>query len=268
MYRQQFTSQTAKQHLIDHPLPGQLSKAANPLAVLREQALRHEFNRLESVAELMGMVGIMTARKVLSGHELVTVGKAIFQYGQGDRAAQIQAAHCLPGQILFDGRPVHTAEDWTPGLLERCKIKPLPLAAKLRNVCGRTDFVDQSVNQADSLIEIIQDGRGIKRSLGRSVQMLQQHLKYRPGRDWHDIGELVTQAVKNYRDLAANACEERLIKLQSFVASDPAAQRKSHVLENYLQTVQDSHVSPEICQPPGFMRLVGEVVAQEGMLHE
>ncbi len=260
MSRQQFTAQTAKQHLIDHPLPGLLSTAQNPLVVLREQALMHEQNRLESVAELIGMVGIMTAKKFLTGHESISVGKAIFQYGKGDREAQIQAAHCLPGHPLFDARPLHTAEDWTPGLLEKCQLKPLPLAAKLRNTAGRTDFVDQSVNQADCLIEIITDERGIKPGFGRSIHFLQQHLQHRKNPDMQTVWEVTTQAVDFFRHLAANACEQRLHYLQYLVASDQSAQRKSHVLESYLHTIQNRFFIPNAAAPRGFQLLVRDVV--------
>lgn len=262
MNRKYLNELTQKWYLADHPKPGALALAPNPLLMLKEQSLYHEYNRLEAVAEMIGMVGIMTARGVLSGNEVITVDGAIFQYAPGDRATRVVAAHCLPGHPRFAGHLLHTADDWKPNLLEKYKVKPLPLAAKLRGVFGRTDFVDETVNQSDSLIEKMAGGRGIKPSLGNCLYRLQQNLKYRRARDWATIGELAAQALQDYRIHASYACEERLDYLQRNFAHDSTANKKSHVLEVYLQTVQNNHITPDAAEPCGFQELVSEVVAR------
>lgn len=62
-----------RQYLIglDKLTTGPLSAAANPQSVLRDQASLHEKHRLESVAETMALVGVMTFQKALSGREKV-----------------------------------------------------------------------------------------------------------------------------------------------------------------------------------------------------
>jgi hypothetical protein len=68
---------------LDKPVTEPLSAVANPLTVLRYQALLHESHRLETVAEAMALVGVMTFKHALSGREKVTVRGAIFQFGRG-----------------------------------------------------------------------------------------------------------------------------------------------------------------------------------------
>ena len=65
-----------RHHLIglDQGVTEPLSSAANPLTVLGYQASLHETHRLESVAETMALVGLMTFKRALSGREKVTVG--------------------------------------------------------------------------------------------------------------------------------------------------------------------------------------------------
>jgi len=263
MSRTFLTAQTRKWYLADHPKPAALADAKDPFVLLKQQAVHHEHNRLEAVSEMLGMVAIMTARGVLTGNEVITVGKAIFQYAPGDRANQIVAAHCLPGHAYFAGQAIHTTDEWKPDILAQCKLKPLPLAAKLRGVAGRTDFVDQAVNHSDSLIEIMEGGRGIKPSLGHALYQLQQRLKYRNAREWVTVGESVAQAVRNYRLHASYACEERLEYLQKSAAHDSAAKQKLHIVETYLEIVRNPLITPEVARPHGFQQLVSEVVAAD-----
>lgn len=260
MNRQNLPAQTFLQHLKDHPMPGKLANQADPLLTLRQQAVMHENNRLETVAEILALTAIMTTQRVLTGNEVITVGRAMFQYGRGNREQGIQAAHCLPGHPYFNSRALHTVDEWQPDILVSHHLKPLPLASKLRNLCGRTDYVDSSLNQADCFIEILDDGRGLKPTLGRALYHLQQHIKHSPGMKPSDAGELVARSLEIYRQHASYACEERLQQLQIIAASDAAANHRSHVIENYLGIVQDATCVPAAATSGGFHSAVLETV--------
>ncbi len=260
MNRQNLPAQTFLQHLKDHPMPGKLSAQPDPLLALRQQAVMHEHHRLETIAELLAITAILTVQRVLTGHEVITIGRAMFQFGKGDRAQGIQAAHCLPGHPYFNGLALHTVDEWQPEILARHQLKPLPLASKLRNLCGRTDYVDASLNQTDCLIEIMDDGRGLKPTLGRALHHLQQHLKHRPAKDWPAVGELVAQSMEIYRQHAAYVCQERLHQLPFTTTPNATAIPKSHILESYLQVVQNGTFIPDSTSLNGFFRVVTEVL--------
>lgn len=260
MNRQNLPTQTFLQHLKDHPMPGKLANQADPLLALRQQAVMHENNRLETVAELLAITAIMATQRVLTGNEVITVGRAMFQFGRGDSQRGIQAAHCLPGQPYFNSRALHTVDEWQPEILARHQLKPLPLASKLRNLCGRTDYVDSSLNQADCFIEILDDGRGLKPTLGRALYHLQQHVKHRPGMKPGEAGEMVARSLEIYRQHASYVCEERLQQIQYIAASDEAANRRSHIIGNYLDIVQDGTRIPSAATSQGFHLTILETV--------
>src|SRR5689334_16549098 len=127
---------------LDKPVVQPLRSSTEPLGTLRGQASGHEKHRLDSVAEVAAIVSVMVVKQVLIGYEVVTVGPAVFQFGTGVRSDHTQAAHCLPGQIEFNGRPIHMSTGWDESLLGRLGVKPLALSSKLRNLSGRTDAVD------------------------------------------------------------------------------------------------------------------------------
>ena len=79
--------------------------------------------------------------------------------------------------------------------LRECGFKPLALSSKLRNLSARTDVVDVIVNQTDSLLERMRDGRGLKPAFGRTVYGLLEHVLYRKPADWPGIEELVWESV-------------------------------------------------------------------------
>ncbi|HYY29349.1 MAG TPA: hypothetical protein VE860_15460 [Chthoniobacterales bacterium] len=127
-------------------------------ATLEQQAKKHEINRLESVAETIALVGALTFQKVLSGREQLTVVGAGFQWGRGTVKTKTVAAHCLPGQLEFNSRPIQTMPNWKEASVRECGFKPLALSSKLRNLSARSDVVDVIVNQTDSLLERMRDG--------------------------------------------------------------------------------------------------------------
>jgi hypothetical protein len=251
---------------LDKPTAEPLSAAKNAEAVLRDQAKNHERHRLESVAEAIVLVGTMTFQKALSGREKVRVGGAVFQFGRGVREDNTVAAHCLPGELEFNSRPVHTMPDWNEAFLRERGFKPLALSSKLRNVSARTDVVDLIVNQTDSLIETMGDGRGLKPGLGRAVYGLMEQFSRRKPTDWPAVEELVRETIYHHRLTAAYACEERLDDLTQyakFAVSQPRLEsinNKLIVAEEYLHVVQDASFVPEPATLTGFLWVVKDVV--------
>ncbi|MBV8414357.1 MAG: hypothetical protein JO251_04015 [Verrucomicrobia bacterium] len=251
---------------LDKPVTSPLSTAANPLTVLRDQASLHETHRLETVAETMALVGIMTFKHALSGREKVTVRGAIFQFGRGIHRHNTVAAHCLPGHLEFNSLPLHDMPDWNEAFLKERGLKPLALSSKLRNVCARTDPVDSIVNQTDSLLEIMRDGRGLKPTLERTVYGLMEHFLRRKPDAWPAVEDMVRESVNYYRLTAGYAYKERLddlIKERGFATSN--AQRQSinykiTVVEKYLEVLQDGSFVPEPTTLTGFLCVVKEVV--------
>ena len=257
-----------REHLIglDQQTTGPLSAAADPKAVLRDQASIHERHRLESVAETVALVGAMTFQKVLSGREQIRVRGAVFQFGRGVLEDNTVAAHCLPGQLEFNSRPVHTMPDWNEAFLRECGLKPLALSSKLRNVCARTDAVDRIVNQTDNLIESMRNGRGLKPALGRTVYGLMEQFSRRKPANWPSVEELVRDSMRHYRLTASYACEERLDDLDQhakFAISESkleSTNRKLIVAEEYLEVVQDASFVPEPTTLTGFLQVVKDVI--------
>jgi hypothetical protein len=252
---------------LDKPTTGPLRLAADPVSLLREQASTHERHRLETVAEAIALVGVMTFQKALSGREAVRVGGAVFQFGRGLRSDNTVAAHCLPGQLEFNSSPLHTMPNWNEAFLKECGLKPLALSSKLRNVSARTDAVDRIVNQTDNLIEIMRNGRGLKPTLEYTVYGLMQQLLRRKPTSWPAVEEMVRESLNYYRLGAGYACEERLddlsnqTKLAKSKLEFQSAGYKLTVGEKYLEVVQDASFIPESTSLIGFLWLVKDVVA-------
>jgi hypothetical protein len=251
---------------LDKPTVGPLSASANPRTVLRYQALLHEMHRLETVAEAMALVGVMTFTNALTGREKIRVGGAFFQFGQGVRKDDTVAAHCLPGQLEFNSVPLHEMPDWNESFLKECGLKPLALSSKLRNVYARTDAVARVVNQTDNLLEIMRDGRGLKPTLGRAVYgLMDQYLRRKP-RTWPTVEDLVQNSLNHYRLIAGYACEERLddlVRDAKFAKSNSellSIDDKTAVAEKYLEVAQDGSFVPECTTLTGFLCVVKDVI--------
>jgi len=260
--------QRRRQQLIglDKPTTGPLSSAANPKILLRNQASTHEQHRLEAVAEGMALVGVMTFQKAFSGRETVRVGGAIFQFGRGVRSDNTVAAHCLPGLLEFNSRPLHTMPNWNEAFLKERGLKPLALSSKLRNVSARTDAVDRIVNETDSLLEMMQNGRGLKPALQHAVYGLMGQFLRRKPVSWAAVEELVSESMNYYRLTAGYVCEERLedlTKATRFASSGSQLQSldyKVTVAEKYLEVTQNASFVPEPTTLTGFLWLVKDVV--------
>ncbi len=258
----------SRNHLIGIDKPEPLPKA--------KQARIHEQHRLESVAERLGLWGILTMKQALTRNDTVAVRRGVFQWGEGDRSAIRAAAHCIPGQIKFNGSALHEKKLWTPEHLQEQGIKPVPMDAKLRNVSARTDVVDQVVNQTDSLLEIISSAgnRGLKYELAAAACHVTTLAAVQRSRTegqqiaiFQELPPLIHAAMSQYRIRAALTCEERLDWLQEKVKSvdtaDESATRKQQlvIVDDCLSVVRDKGTPTWFSTPSCIAELVTEVVS-------
>lgn len=233
--------------------------------MLRWQASTHERNRLESIAEMLALIGILAMKQVL-GRETVSVSGALFQWGEGSRADRTVGAHCLPGQLKFNGNALHENPSWTPKFLEDHGLKPLALDSKLRNVSARTEVTDRVVNETDSLLEKMDSGRGLKSRFASAARQVSERLSFQNSSTVAGLTELVSSSLSHYRLGAAFACEERLdwLKLQAKVTLNPAAlenrRRQIIVVEEFLKIIRDHSFTPYFATMTGVDELVRDVV--------
>jgi hypothetical protein len=254
---------TQELHHLAHKAP----LASGTAAVLVTQAVEHEKNRLNTIAETLAMIGLLTHHKVLHGNEVVTVRGATFQWVSGSRGEQTQGAHCLPGWIHFNSQPVHEMDSWNiPGLRDS-GLKPYPFAIKVRNLGARVDLMGEMINVSDSYIEKMSRRRGLKDGLRRAVEMQTQALLRRPGRTADVIREVLNDVIANYRFIASYACEERLDDLAANLrdARDATAiarlKDKKLVIETYISALRDRSFHPEAVTDDGFEDIRKDVVA-------
>jgi hypothetical protein len=231
-----------------------------PTAV--QAAAVHEQHRLESVAEMLGLVGVLTAKKVLTGFEIVTAEGAVYQWGEGIKADQTVGAHCLPGQLFFNRHHLNSTAEWTPQLLAAHGLKPLPLDSKLRNVAARTDVVPGIVNETDSLLEKMSAGRGLKTRFANAARLL---LERGRGQSSADFAGLLGSAMDYYRLGAALICEERLhwLQTQARIETGPHQERRARqlgVVQEYLRILQDRQFTPHFMTLAGIGELLRDVV--------
>ena len=257
-----------RKHIIglDKPVSRPLNSYSQPEMALRKQALEHERHRLECVAEMLALVGLMTLKQVLTGNEAVAVeGEAEFQFGQGVKKHGTVGAHCLPGKLNFNGTSLHEKVEWRPDLIEQQGMKPLPLSSKLRNLFGRVDVADASINNADSWVEKMPDQRGLKFHFGRSVHRLMGEIPLRHPATGRALCKLVEDAYKHYTSSVRYIYEERW---DSVAHPRPGAQAGEHdakrkfIVEHYFQALRDPAFNPAAITTPGFRELMGDVLME------
>lgn len=255
-------------HLIglDKPVSKPLSAFPEADRARIRQARQHEQHRLESVAELLAIVELMALKGVIRATETVTAGGAVYQFGQGERQHGTVGAHCLPGRLNFNGQHLHHRADWQPEMIREHGMKPLPLSSKLRNLYGRVDVVDWSVNDADSYAERMPAKRGLKQTLRRAAERLLRDLSFQRPNSLSSIHRLASTAYEHYRFEAAYVYQQRLHDLGS--TTKPAASgtnpvTRRMVLEEYHRAVCDDGFSPAPLTELGFRHLVSDLVVAE-----
>jgi len=257
-----------RKHIIglDKPDSRPLSSYSHPELALRKQALEHEQHRLECVAEMLALVGLMTLKKVLSGNETVAVeGEAEFQFGKGVKKHGTVGAHCLPGKLNFNGTSLHEKIEWRAELIQKQGMKPLPLSSKLRNLAGRVDVADASINNTDSWVEKMPDQRGLKFHFGRSVQRLMWEISVRHPATGHALCKLVEDAYDHYKSNVRYIYEERWDSVahpQPGVKAGEHDANRQFIVERYFKALRNPSFVPEAITTPGFRELIGDVLTE------
>ena len=258
--------QTQKWHHLDHMAP---ADSGSP-AVLVVQAVEHEQNRLDTIAETLVMVGLLTHCNVLLGNEVVTVRGAHFQWVSGSRGDRTQAAHCLPGWVQFNSQPLHEMDGWTVPNLQERGLKPVPFAMKVRNLASRVDLTGEMINVSDSYIEKMSQRRGLKDNLRQAVELQTQTQRRRPTKDPWVIQEVLHDVMANYQHRASYVCEERLddLAMQLRAAREANAisrlENKRLVVETYIAVLRDRGFQPAALSNHGFEDILKDVLVDYG----
>jgi hypothetical protein len=251
---------------LDTPVSRPLSSYSQPELALRKQAVEHEQHRLESVAETLALVGLMTVKKVLSGNEVVAVkGEAVYQLVSGVKKHGTVGAHCLPGKLNFNGAHLHIRAEWKPEEIKQKGMKPLPLSSKLRHLFGRVDVLDGSINDADTWVEKMSKERGLKFHFGRAVERLMKNILVRKPATVRTLGELIEEAHGHYTFGANYIYEERLDSLAHPLPSgqtDKNNATRKLIIEQYWAALQDPNFVPEAIGPLGFRDVIRDVLAE------
>ncbi len=235
---------------------------------LRVQAREHELHRLESVAEVLCLVAIMIRQGVLTGRETVSAEAAIYQFGTGSLVASVQAAHCLPGQLKFDGQPFHLMANWSKSTLLDRGLKPIPLDGKLRNLSGRTDLVDTLINQTDSYLEIMSRGQGLKFVLAHTTGQMIRQPALVPSASWPTVRKVVVESMAAYRRNAVSVCQQRVEDVVSrnkpaLLGQPPGTdQYKAAIVLEYMQVLLSNTLLPEPLNLSAFRWLLRDVMVQ------
>ena len=264
--KQSRTVNQLKQRSHRHQIIG-LDKPSAVAGELAIQASIHERHRLESVAEEVVLACVLAGSKVIGSADLVTVqGGARYQFGRGVREDNTVAAHCLPGRLLINARPIDTLSQWvSEDSLKHRGIKSLPMTSKLRNLHGRTDVVDVMVNRADSRLERMTLGRGLKPLFGRTVHQVVAPCALEGNVNVPMILEVGHAAMDLYRLSGQLMCEElydtlsiELRKIGS-EAESKFITSSMVVLESYFSELNDTSFIPDSLSVPGCELTVNEV---------
>ena len=253
---------------MDKPTAASIRTNADLAPYLQLQARVHEANRLETVAEVLALVAVIRRQEVLAGNEVVSVEGAMYQFGKGIRADGTVAAHCLPGHLMFNALPFQTMAEWEVARLHARGIKPLPLASKLRNLCGRTDVVDENINKVDSAVEIMANGLGLKRLLERVVGQVVNHPRLTSTAAWSVARTTAANAFAIYRGDASRFCQARIQVLSTQIGrgTAPANDEERNarygiaIAQTYLLVLGSTTTPPEALGTAGFTQLVRDVV--------
>jgi len=234
-------------------------------AALRAEAAIHERHRLETVAEFYALLSALAWAGILSGDNSASKGKTTYQFGKGSKEKRTEAAHCLPAQVLINGRYPNSLLE-SAAHVHRCGLKPLPVASKLRNLFGRTNITSVEVNDADGSIERISGGLGIKIAFVKWTDHLLDQLEKKPPRGRDDVRHAAREAYTRYLDAEKTATRTRLSRRQEKSILDKTKRAKNdlqiQLLQSFLHT-QAGQITPCPLNDTDFQVFWHEVARQE-----
>jgi hypothetical protein len=258
---------TGRTHLKGIDDRGPLSKTTGKqgFAALQAEAIIHEKNRLESVAELYCLLSLLAYGGILSGTNSATKGQTTYQFGKGSKADRTEAAHCLPGQILINGHYPDIILD-TAANVEQAGLKPIAMSSKLRHLFGRTDITSVEVNDTDSSIETVTGDIGIKPAFVLSTDKLFSELEKSPPSTKVKVLRHAQAGYKEFYDAARLATRTRLNMRLNARLTDATDQKKNQeqilLLLAFMQA-QGAALNPSPLYASAFKLLWEEVAKPE-----
>jgi hypothetical protein len=239
---------------IEHGAHG-LEAAAEEIAIARGECIAEALFHMAAIRSLQRAPGAAAA--------LVTCSRAHVQ--DRSAAADNQAAHLLPGQILVQGKPVWLLAEEPPTGTDRAQAQRLSLRTQM--TFARTNNLPAIFNNADSQAEQMaaEAGRGLKLLFADSVHILWASARVDTQRpfavdrravlsslgDWFTKVNGVYRSAAERKQLAAPSAgakksqrleEARVLKVyaDSFkVAADPSRFVRSHLgfIDQYYPTL-------------------------------
>jgi hypothetical protein len=134
---------------------------------LKKDAQEHEKLREELVGELLCILNIMATKKIIppESYPIVTISKAQFQAVHS--TDEKQAAHCMPGQILLNGKtPSHFLM-----IGQNLSDDTMMTAMRLNAIFSRTEDLHNNFNYIDSRLEDKGLRTALKYACSKSVNL-------------------------------------------------------------------------------------------------
>ena len=258
------TGRTIMPRLDDRPTLGQRTGKTG-LASLRAQALIHERDRLETVAEFFCLMGVLAWAGILSGDNSASKGKTTYQDGKGSKKDNTEAAHCLPAQVLINGHLPNIILE-SAARVHNSGLKPLPVSSKLASLFARTNKTSVEVNDTDSSIEKVSGGLGIKIAFVKWTDHLLDILEKQPPRSKVDVLRRAQEAYQGFYEaekLATRAQLNRRLSARILDANKRAKnEQQIHLLLSFMQA-QAGAMTPPPLHASAFKMFWEEVARTE-----
>lgn len=192
------------------------------------EAEEHEKDRLETVAEFFALMSVLAWAGILSGDNAASKGRTWYQDGKGTKADRTEAAHCIPQQVLINGRRPPDLLD-SESELHQGGLKPLPVFTKLVSVFARTNKVSVEVNDTDGSIENVSGSLGIKLAFVKWTDHLLDILEKRPPKSKVEVLRRAQEAYLGFFEAEKMATRTKLNRRLSDRTTDPARRAKNQV---------------------------------------
>lgn len=195
---------------------------------LCDEAVMHEEDRLETVAEFFALMSVLAWAGILSGDNAASKGRTHYQDGTGSKANRTEAAHCIPQQVLINGRYPHELLG-TESSVHQCGLKPLPVYSKLVSLFARTNKTSIEVNDTDGSIESVSGSLGIKIAFVKWTDHLLDILEKRPPKSKVEVLRSAQEAYLGFFEAEKMATRTKLNRRLSDRTTDSARRAKNQV---------------------------------------
>lgn len=197
----------------------------------REVALTHEINRQSAVKQILFHVFFLSKFGFLKNP--MKVGHATSQYIRA--TGENQAAHCAPGQLFTDSKPIQNLISISD-----------ELSLELENLFGETDVIHRKFNLADSRAE----ENGLRDALLEAGTFVAEAARYTRFGQIEVIYPLLKSAFEIYQTRGDAAYRMAAVRQQQMIKPNDEADLKAR-----QETI-------------GILNLYGEILASADPSHE